>query len=83
MKSGLWVLGALLVFLIAACSDGPAATSDDTFVVGRSPRVVVSVDTGRIIVNPGSDGRVRGTGDAAETWGDFGVHHGTAQPRIG
>ena len=62
MKSGLWMLGALLVLLIAACSDNPAGstpTRDDTFVVGRSPSVVVSVENGRIVVNPGTDGRVR------------------------
>ena len=62
MRSGPWMLSGLLVFLIAACSNGftgPTATRDDTFVVGASPRVVVSVDNGRIIVNPGTDGRVR------------------------
>ena len=62
MKLGLWMLGALLVFVIAACSDDPTGSSptrDDTFVVGRSPTVVVSVDNGRIIVNRGTDGRVR------------------------
>ncbi len=27
MKPGLWMLGALLVFVIAACSDGPTGSS--------------------------------------------------------
>ena len=61
MKSGLWILGVLLVFLTAACSSGftvPTETRDDSFVVGQSPRVVVSGDNGRIIVNPGTDGTV-------------------------
>ncbi len=56
------MLSGLLVFLIAACGDditGNTKTRDDNFVVGRSPRVVVSVDNGRIVVNPGTDGRVR------------------------
>ena len=62
MRSGLWMLSALFVSLIAACGDGatgPATSRDDTFVVGTSPRVVVSVDNARIVVNPGADGRVR------------------------
>ena len=53
MKSNLWMLGMFLVFLTAACSSGftgPTETRDDSFVVGKSPRVVVSGDNGRIIV---------------------------------
>ena len=56
------MLGVLLVFLTAACSSGftgPTETRDDSFVVGQSPRVVVSGDNGRIIVNPGTDGTVK------------------------
>ena len=62
MKSGFWMLGVLIVFLTAACSagfSGPTETRDDSFVVGESPRVVVSGGNGRIIVNPGTDGTVR------------------------
>ena len=70
-KPGLWILGVLLFFLTAACSteaadrrsgsgfNGPTETRDDSFVVGASPRVVVSGGNGRVIVNPGTDGTVR------------------------
>ena len=56
------MLGVLFVFLTAACSEGftgPTETRDDSFVVGGSPRVVVSGSNGRIVVNPGTDGTVR------------------------
>ena len=62
MKSGVRMLGVLFVFLTAACSEGftgPTETRDDSFVVGGSPRVVVSGSNGRIVVNPGTDGTVR------------------------
>ena len=62
MKSGLLILGVLLVSLTAACSSGfagPTETRDDSFVVGDSPRVVVSSDNGRIVVKRGTDGTVR------------------------
>ena len=62
MKSGLLILGVLLVSLTVACSSGfggPTETRDHSFVVGETPRVVVSGDNGRIIVKPGTDGTVR------------------------
>ena len=61
-KPGLWMVGVLLVFLTAACSEGftgPTETRDDSFVVGESPRVIVSGGNGAIIVNSGTDGTVR------------------------
>jgi hypothetical protein len=61
-KPGLLMLGTLLVILTAACStgfSGSTETRDDSFVVGGSSTVVVSVDNGRIIVNPSTDGTVR------------------------
>ena len=61
-KPGIWMLGVLVIFLAAACSEGftgPTETRDDSFVVGESPKVVVSGDNGRIIVGPGMDGTVR------------------------
>ena len=62
LKSSLWMLGLLLVFITTSCGTvftGPNETRDDSFVVGESPRVVVIGDNGRIIVNPGLDGAVR------------------------
>ena len=62
MKSGLWMLGVLLVFIAAACSEGftgRTETRDDSFVVGESPRIVVSGENGHVIVSPGTDGTVR------------------------
>ena len=62
IKSGLWMLGVLFVFLTAACSagfTGPSETHDESFAVGESSRVVVSGDNGHIIVRAGGDGRVR------------------------
>jgi len=62
MKSGIWMVGVLLVLLAVACSSGftrPTETRDDSFAVGESPRVVVSNDHGRIIINPGTGGTVR------------------------
>ena len=61
MKSGLWMLGVLLIFPIAACSDGftgPTEVRDDSFAVGQLPTVVVSGGNGRIIVRSGTDGTV-------------------------
>ena len=55
------LLGSLFVIL-AACGDdviAPTESRDDTFVVGQSPRIVVSNDNGRVFVSPGSDGTVR------------------------
>ena len=62
MKTGLSMLGMLLICLTAACSTGstgPTETRDDSFVVGESPRIVVSGGNGHIIVEPGRDGTVR------------------------
>ncbi len=63
MKSGLWMVGVLLVFLTTtACSEGFTGSTearDDSFIVGESPTVVVSGGNGRIIVSPGADGTVR------------------------
>ena len=62
VKPGLWMLGVLLVLVTAACSGGltgPTETRDDSYFVGESPRVVISGDNGRIVVNPGIDGTVR------------------------
>ena len=62
MNPGLWMLFALIVSLAAACGGeftGPTETHDDSFVVGESPRVVVSGGNGRIVVNSGTDGAVR------------------------
>ena len=59
---GLWMLGVLLVFLTAACSEGftgPTETRDDSFFVGDSPRIVVSGGNGGIVVISGTDGTVR------------------------
>ena len=61
MNPGLWTLSALLLSFTVACSEGfngPTETRDDSFVVSESPRVVVNVDNGRIIVNSGTDGPV-------------------------
>ena len=62
MKPRLWMLGVLLVFLAAGCSEGfpePTETRDDSFVVGESPRLVVSGENGHVIVSPGTEGTVR------------------------
>ena len=57
MKLKFMVLFAgLLVGLASACSlgsGGPTEIREDTFGVGNSPRVVVSSDNGRVIVNSG------------------------------
>ena len=62
MKSGLWIISAVLALLTAACNEGfvgPTETRDDSFVVGDAPRVEVIGGNGRIIVSSGAAGRVR------------------------
>ena len=61
MSPAVWLLGALFVIL-AACGDEVTGTTkalDDSFVVGESPRIVVSNSNGRVFVSPGSDGTIR------------------------
>ena len=59
MKLKLIILFAgLFVGLASACSLGSGGSTeirDDSFVVGHSPRLVVSSDNGRVIVNSGPD----------------------------
>ena len=62
MNPVLLMLGVLPILITAACgagSTGPTETRDDNFVVGESPRVVVSGDNGYIIVKSATDGTLR------------------------